>query len=209
MSTTVRPARPAQKKQNNGKKIALYATIALVVVLLGVVAFLSSPANPLIPKAATTVNQKASIAVGSTAPNFTVSSTAGPFTLDDVRTPVLLEIFATWCPHCQHETVVMNQLANEYRGKVDVIAVSGSPYAIDGSTAGSQEDVQLFGQHFDVTYPLAYDPTLDVANKYIQGGFPTIVLIDANKKIRWLADGEIPIGDVQKQINALPSLTKT
>ena len=37
-----------------------------------------------------------------------VSSNAGPFDLASVSTPVLLEVFATWCPHCQREVPVVN-----------------------------------------------------------------------------------------------------
>jgi hypothetical protein len=34
-------------------------------------------------------------------------------------------------------------------------------------------------------------------------------LIGADKTVRWFADGEIPIETIEKQIAALPSLTKT
>ena len=38
-----------------------------------------------------------------TAPQFEVATTAGYFDLSKTRKPVFLEIFATWCPHCQRE----------------------------------------------------------------------------------------------------------
>ncbi len=183
----------------NRNKLVLYATLGLVVILGIVVVAM----NSTVPKAATAVNQKATLAVGGKAPEFSVNTTAGPFALSGVSTPVLLEVFATWCPHCQHETEVLNKLSSQYRGKLAVVAVSGSPYAIDGSTGASLEDVQLFGQHFNVAYPLAYDSSLDVANKYIQGGFPTLVLIDRKKTVAWFKDGEVPIDEIEKQINAL------
>jgi thiol-disulfide isomerase/thioredoxin len=204
MSSYVKPGTAAKKPDR--RKIALYATLAVLVAAVVVAVALSST----VPKAAVTpISAKAGLTVGGKAPDFSVSTTGGPFTLSQTPTPVLLEIFATWCPHCQHETAIMNTLQAKYRGKVAIVAVSGSELAIDGSTAASQEDVVQFGEHFNTTYPLAYDPTLDVAKKYIQGGFPTLVLIDANKTVRWFADGEIPLGDITKQIDALPSLSKT
>jgi thiol-disulfide isomerase/thioredoxin len=204
MSSYVKPGTAAKKPDR--RKIALYATLAILVVAVVVAVALSST----VPKAAVTpIAQKAGLTIGGKAPDFSVSTTGGPFTLSTTPTPVLLEIFATWCPHCQHETAVMNQLQAKYRGKVAIVAVSGSELAIDGSTPASQEDVVQFGEHFNTTYPLAYDPSLDVAKKYIQGGFPTIVLIDKNKNVSWFADGEIPLETIEKQIDALPSISKT
>ena len=53
----------------------------------------------------------------------------GPFNLPKAdHKPVLLEVFATWCPHCQHEVSVLNPLFHQYGDKVHFVAVSGSPY---------------------------------------------------------------------------------
>ena len=48
-----------------------------------------------------------------------------------------------------------------------------------------------FVQKFKVAYPIAYDPDLTVANKYLQGGYPTIVVIGRDGKIAAVRDGEI------------------
>ena len=76
-------------------------------------------------RAATKAVGQSSIKVGDTAPEFSVQTNAGPFDLAGVSTPVLLEVFATWCPHCQRETAVMNEVATQYAGKVAIVAVSG------------------------------------------------------------------------------------
>jgi thiol-disulfide isomerase/thioredoxin len=183
------------------KQTILYATIAVVIIgAIIAVAFASR-----VPQSATTVNQKAQLTVGQTAPAFSVSTTAGPFDLASVSTPVLLEVFATWCPHCQHEVPVMNFLQKTYAGKVAVVAVSGSPYGIDGSSPENQADVLQFVQKLGVSYPVAYDPELKVANAYLQGGYPTIVIIDKSKKIRYINDGEITPGDLTKAIDGVLS----
>jgi AhpC/TSA family len=72
---------------------------------------------------------------------------------------------------------------------------------MDGSSAESQADVNQFGQTFQIRYPIAFDPDLKVAQQYLQGGYPTMVLIDKSKKIRMIQDGEISQADLVKQIN--------
>lgn len=156
-----------------------------------------------IPKAATEAVGSSKLKVGDTAPEFAVQTNAGPFDLQSVSTPVLLEVFATWCPHCQRETVVLNDLATKYQGKLAMVAVSGS--ATDSTSAGpeSQADVNTFGATYKVRYPIAFDPELKVATLYLKTGFPTLVLIGANKKIVWLKDGEVSEATLDKAIRSV------
>lgn len=182
------------------RKLIMYVTLAIVIIAAIVGVGLASR----VPKAATDTGAKpASIKVGDTAPEFAVQTNAGPFDLAQVSTPVLLEAFATWCPHCQRETQVLNAVAGKYTGKLAIVAVSASPYGMDGSSPETQADVNTFGQTFSVRYPLAFDPSLTVARQYMQSGYPTLVLIGADKKIRWIRDGEIPAADLDKAINAV------
>ena len=193
--TKNRAARPPADR----RKLLMYGTLGVVVlaVLIGV----GLASRQVVPKAASNAPIQAQIKPGQQAPTFTVQTNAGPFDLAQVTTPVLLEVFATWCPHCQRETAVMNDLAGKYAGKVAILAVSGSEYGMDGTSAETQADVYRFGQQFQVRYPLAFDPTMSVAQKYLQGGYPTLVVIDASKTIRWVQDGEIPEGDIATQLD--------
>lgn len=139
------------------------------------------------------------LALGTTAPEFQAASTHGSFDLAKTKKPVFLEVFATWCPHCQRETAVLNRLYPRFKNNVDFIAVSGSGTGMDG-LAASPNDVLQFAQRFNVKYPIAFDGTLTVANEYLQGGFPTIVIIASNKKIVYLASGEIPEATLAAQL---------
>lgn len=38
-------------------------------------------------------------------------------------TPMLLEFYATWCPHCSKMSTVMQSMAQQYNGKVKVVRV--------------------------------------------------------------------------------------
>jgi thiol-disulfide isomerase/thioredoxin len=183
------------------RKTILYTTVVVVIVAIIVAVGLAS--RNAVPKAASNAPMDSKLKVGDTAPAFTASTNAGQFDLAQVSTPVLLEVFATWCPHCQRETTVLNDLAAKYAGKLAIVAVSGSPYALDGTSAESQNDVNRFGAQYQVRYPLAYDPELKVGQLYLQGGFPTLVLIDKNKKITWIKSGEVAEPDFVKAINTV------
>lgn len=182
------------------RKLILYGSLGLIAAIVVVAVALASH----VPKAASDAPMYAQIKVGDQAPPFDVSTTAGPF--DSAQTggkPILLEVFATWCPHCQHETSVLNELYGKYGGKVDFVAVSGSNVGMDANAAETQADVIAFAQRFAVKYPIAYDENLDVAKKYLQGGYPTIIVINKANKIATIEDGEIDQGTIEKQLDAV------
>jgi thiol-disulfide isomerase/thioredoxin len=196
-------ARTSARKPSSSpdrRKLVMYGTLALVVIAIVVAVGLSSR----VQKAATDVPiSDSKLKPGDTAPAFSIATNEGNFDLSQVSTPVLLEVFATWCPHCQHETVVLNDIAGKYAGKLAMVAASGSAQGMDGSSPETQNDVNAFGEHFNVRYPIAFDPQLKVAQLYIKGGFPTLVLIDKNKQIRWMQSGEVPEADLVKAINGV------
>jgi thiol-disulfide isomerase/thioredoxin len=138
--------------------------------------------------------------VGQPAPEFAVATTSGPFDLKDADKPVFLEVFATWCPHCQRETAVIDRLFEKYKSRVHFVAVSGSDTGMDGTSAGSQVDVLNFAQRFNVRYPIAYDSSLGVAGSYLQGGFPTLVVIGKDKNVAYVNSGEISYGELASAI---------
>ncbi|MBV8343459.1 MAG: TlpA family protein disulfide reductase [Candidatus Eremiobacteraeota bacterium] len=141
--------------------------------------------------------------VGQPAPEFEVSTTDGLFDLATAKKPVFLEVFATWCPHCQRETVVVDKLYEKYRSRVAFVAVSGSATGMDGTSASSQLDVLQWARRFNVRYPVAYDELLNVANLYLQGGFPTFALIGNDKKVAYLNSGEVSFGELDAAVAKL------
>ena len=190
-------------RPNDRRKPILFITIGVVVAaLIAVVALANNGGLPGVPKAATEVHQQAKLTIGQPAPAIDVSSTAGPFNLANAQTPVFLEVFATWCPHCQREVPIVNALAAKYGKQMTFIGVSGSAVGIDGQLPESQGDVIGFVQKYGVKYPVAYDPELKVANAYLQTGFPTIVMIKKDKTISSLQDGEVSHADLEKAIKA-------
>lgn len=156
-----------------------------------------------VPKSASDAPITAQLGVGQKAPDFQVSTTGGPFQLSGaLGKPTLLEVFATWCPHCQRETAVLNSLYARYGKTVNFVAVSGSPYDVTSQGNETQADVFSFAQKFRVRYPIGFDPELAVAKSYLQGGFPTLVLISKDGIVQAIRDGEIPERDLDRAIGA-------
>jgi thiol-disulfide isomerase/thioredoxin len=137
---------------------------------------------------------------GGRAPEFAAATDHGYFDLAKTAKPVFLEVFATWCPHCQRETAVIDRLYQQYKSRVDFVGVSGSDRGMDGQSAASEQDVLNFATQLHAQYPLAYDGSLDVAHKYLQGGFPTLVVIDRNKTITYLSSGETSYAELNSAI---------
>lgn len=175
----------------NQRALAVISGLVLVVLVAAGILYVKLHPSQLQNASSAPVN--ALLVAGVKAPTFTLPSTAGPFDLATVTKPVLIEIFATWCPHCQRETAVMNKLYAAYGKRVAFLAVPGSDTAMDGASPSSQFDVLNFTIKFDVKYPIGvYDPNLTVAKMYLRGGYPTIAIIGRDKDIAYINSGEIP-----------------
>ncbi len=184
----------------NKRTLGLASIVVAALLIVGAIVWVwVRPSQPLQNASQAPTIGKA--VLGATAPEFQAATTGGPFDLATATKPVLLEVFATWCPHCQRETAALNKLYAAYKSRVAFVAVSGSDTGMDGATPASQEDVLNFRARFQVQYPMAYDSTLGVAKLYLQGGFPTIVVIDSHKKITYLTSGETPYGELASQLN--------
>lgn len=180
----------------NQRTLGIVSIVVIVVLAVGAVLWVRfNPSRQLQTASHAPVIGKAQI--GQTAPEFQAATTTGLFDLAKADKPVFLEVFATWCPHCQRETAVINQLYTAYHDKVDFVAVSGSDTGMDGTSPASQLDVLNFQQRFHVQYPLSYDPQMNVANLYLQGGFPTIVVIDKGKTVSFINSGEQTYADLE------------
>ncbi len=186
----------------NQRMLAILSLVVIVVLIGAGIVYVKLHQSQLQNASSAPVNAAAQM--GAKAPEFSLPTTAGPFDLATVDKPVFLEIFATWCPHCQRETAVINQLYAVYGSRVAFLAVPGSDTGMDGASPESQFDVLNFQIRFKVKYPIAaYDPNLTVAKLYLKGGYPTIAIIDRSKTIAYLNSGEVPYKELAAALNAV------
>src|SRR5436190_7451903 len=130
------------------------------------------------------------IAEGETAPDFTLPDPNGTnYSLSQFKgKTVLLEFFATWCPHCQNDAPMMNQLDAAYKDKnVQVLGVNASPYGHNyenkDPSAVTKDDIVWFRDTFTVTFPLLMDPNVGTAVWYGVSGYPTVYIVDKDGKV--------------------------
>ncbi len=139
------------------------------------------------------------LAVGTLAPPFTLSTPQGErVSLAQERgKAVLLEFFATWCPHCNAEAPHLRTLSD---------SLPASSYAFlainaDGETAAS---VFAFHRYYGIRYPALLDPSSQpgsfsapgapgkVSTAYRVASYPTFYVLDARGRVSWSGDGEQP-----------------
>ncbi len=184
----------------NQRTIAIASLVALACVVIGGVLYVQINNSRQLQNASVApVNAGAT--QGAKAPTFSTPTTQGPFDLATTDKPVFLEVFATWCPHCQRETSVINNLYGKYKKSVAFVAIPGSDTAMDHTSPESLLDVLNFQTKFSVAYPIAiYDPSLTIAKQYLKGGYPTIAIIDKSKTISYLNSGEIDFTELDREL---------
>lgn len=179
-------------------RIVLWVSVAVVIV--GILLAIRYANTGGVNKSATQAPVLGSAKAGQKAPEFATATTRGFFDLANAKSPVFLEVFATWCPHCQRETSIINRLYDKYKDRVDFVAVTGSTTGMDGRTPASEQDTLNYVQRLNVQYPVAFDGSLGVAKEYLQGGYPTLAVIGRDKTVTYLTSGETSFAELDAAI---------
>jgi peroxiredoxin len=140
---------------------------------------------------------KSLLPVGSVAPPFTLRTPAGePLTLSSLRgKTVLLELFATWCPHCAAEAPHLKAMYGK---------LAHDKYAFVSINADSEDaaSVLAYDIWFGLPFPALLDPGADpgtfhhagspgpVSKQYKVKLYPSFYVIDPRGNIAWSATGE-------------------
>ncbi|HEY4347291.1 MAG TPA: TlpA disulfide reductase family protein [Gaiellaceae bacterium] len=149
--------------------------------------------------AGSSASAKSLLPPGTPAPSFSLRTPVGvPVSLASLRgKAVLLEFFATWCPHCAAEAPHLKTLyASLPHSKYAFLAVNA-----DGETAPS---VLAYHIYFDFPFPAVLDPSSNpgsftdpgspgaASSSYKVGLFPTFYVVDPAGKVAWAGTGEQP-----------------
>ncbi len=125
-----------------------------------------------------------------------------PFKLSQLGVPfVLVEVFATSCPHCVHHAPVMNQLY----GLIQKDAKLAGKVKVLGLAAGDNlNNVASWKKHFKVPFALIPDPDLKTYKAINPLGTPTTVLLNKNGDVLLAKAGAFDSADAfLKEITAL------
>ncbi len=125
---------------------------------------------------------------GTPAPDFTLTGLDGKtYSLKDYRGKkmVLVEIFATWCPHCQHSVEYLNQLEQENGDQLKILALNAGDKPDEPSTA------LPFKEETGAKYTILDDAPMSLVQEYKASGIPTMYLVDKQGIIRWAHMGTV------------------
>ena len=137
--------------------------------------------------------------VGFKAPDFALLTPLGETVrLSDYRgKTVLLEFFATWCPHCQAEAPHLVRIA---------ASLPASDFAVLGVNTNSEDaaSIEAYDRYYGIPYPTLLDPggrpgsfaeagsPGHVTLAYRIAIYPTFYVIDPKGRIAWRSDREQP-----------------
>jgi thiol-disulfide isomerase/thioredoxin len=124
---------------------------------------------------------------------------------DERGKAVLLEFFATWCPHCAAEAPHLERLARSLGAK---------RYAFMSVNGDSEDPASVFAyeRYFGLPFPALLDPgstpgsfhspgsSGPVTTEYGLQAFPTFYVVAPNGKITWRGDGEQPTALLRQEL---------
>ena len=200
-----RNAHAPQPDAARRRAVALWASIAGALIIVALIVYAVLQGTKTVPGSAVAPNPPQlppPLGVGSRAPAFAVRSGIGTFSSSSLAgRPYLLEIFATWCPHCQRMTKVLRQVRSRVpESKLAMVSVTGSPYAAnstpDNLVAENQDDVDHFDSTYGITWPTLLDTDLVVAHAFGLNGFPTIFVVNDKGTIVYSTSGEVSLAEL-------------
>lgn len=137
---------------------------------------------------------------GFTAPDFTLDLLGGgQITLSDLRgKPVVLNIWATWCPPCREEMPAIEKVNRSYK-ELGLVIIG-----VNLTSQDSEQAVSAFVQELGLTFPIALDRDGSVGDRYRPLGLPTTYFIDSQGMIQSVVVGG-PMSEslIQSKIEAL------
>lgn len=120
--------------------------------------------------------------------------------LADYRgSPLLVNLWATWCPPCQAEMPYLESVGAEYATQgLRVVGISTD-------REGALDEVRRVVERRGVTYDILLDPASESTELFDAFGLPVNVLANADGRVTWMRRGPI-LEDDPEFLDALRAL---
>ena len=134
--------------------------------------------------------------VDALAPDFELESVDGELIrLSDLRGKIVaLNFWATWCGPCRIEMPDLQERADRFAGRLEVLGVN-----FDETPA----EVSAFRDELGLDFPLLLDPGAKVQGLYRVLGYPTTFFVDAEGMIRFQHIGLMSEGQLDEYLERL------
>jgi cytochrome c biogenesis protein CcmG/thiol:disulfide interchange protein DsbE len=108
--------------------------------------------------------------------------------------PVVVNFFASWCAPCRTEAPQLTRVAHRFGDRVQVLAVANND-----TRAGATKFIHKYGW----TWPIVWDESNDLADRYGLIGQPDTFVIDQQGRIAWSHQGRVGSGALADVLNTL------
>ena len=149
------------------------------------------PAVCMLALACATVESPGPPRVGAPAPEFAAPTLMGDtVSLASLRGDVvLLNLWATWCAPCRHETPFLQSIFEEHAEQgFRIVGVSMD-------TRDAADQVAMFVEEYGVTYDVLHDSRMVAMDLYQVLGLPATFLLDREGRLLWMRYGPIAKND--------------
>jgi thiol-disulfide isomerase/thioredoxin len=110
--------------------------------------------------------------------------------------PVIVNFWASWCPPCQQETPLLASWYKQQHGHVVLLGLDEND-----TTA----DALKFARAKGVSYPIGFDPQVQVALAYNVDGLPQTFFLNAQHRIVDHVLGAVTEAELTKGLNLMNS----
>ncbi|MER7459647.1 TlpA disulfide reductase family protein [Micromonospora sp. NPDC126480] len=116
-------------------------------------------------------------AEGPTLPELTLTCFTGgaPVALRDVKGPVVINLWASWCAPCRTELPAFQRLSERAEGRLTVLGVN---------TRDTRGGAQSIGEDFGIRFPSLVDQGEALQRALGRNAIPLTVLVDGGGRIR-------------------------
>lgn len=97
-------------------------------------------------------------------------------------TPVVVNIWASWCGPCRVEAPLLQRAAHQYQSKVTFLGVNAQD---------SSDSAARFLTRYGITYPNLVDVDGEITQALGFRGFPTTYILDGSGRVRFSVVGGI------------------
>jgi peroxiredoxin len=123
--------------------------------------------------------------VGFQAPDFELENSTGEtIRLSELRgRPVLVNVWASWCPPCRAEMPAMQTVYQQYQDQGFIVL------AVNATDQDDRQDALDFAQEWQLSFPILFDTQGQVSRQYQVRSLPTSFFIDPQGVIREVVVG--------------------
>ena len=123
--------------------------------------------------------------IGFAAPDFTLDTLDGEtIKLSELRgQPVLINLWASWCPPCRAEMPALDAVYRKYREAGFVVL------AVNATYQDSEADARAFAQNLGLTFPILLDRDGATSQRYRLQALPTSYFVGRDGIIRDIVIG--------------------